>query len=81
MSTKHRLQFDFTVEALRELDQLQYQAGLPTKAELIRQSLRFFQWALKETADNAVILIEKQGKLKEVVFPFWPSLNNNAPKT
>lgn len=69
---KKRLQFDFTDEALRELDQLQQATGLPTRAELIRHALRFLQWGIDETRNNnASLLIEKNGKLREVIFPFW----------
>ena len=69
---KTRLQFDFSEEAIAELDNLQEKTGLPTRAELIRQSLRFLQWMLNEATENdATFLIEKDGKLREIVFPFW----------
>ena len=73
---KYRLQFDFSEEALRELEQLQTDTGLPTRAELIRQSLKLLQWMLKETTEeNATFLVEKNGKVREIVFPFWPARN------
>jgi hypothetical protein len=69
---KHRLQFDFSDTALKELDELQDITNLPTRAELIRQALRLLQWMLTETQEKgATILIEKDGKLREVIFPFW----------
>lgn len=72
MVDKRRLQFDFTDEGLRELDELQKAAGLPTRAELIRHALRLFQWTIDETTKKgATLLLEKDGKLREVVFPFW----------
>lgn len=71
MPEKKRLQFDFTDESLRELDQLQEMAGAPTRAELIRQALRLLRWTLDETTNKgATILLEKEGKIREVVFPF-----------
>jgi len=74
--TKHRLQFDFNEAALRELDELQSATSLPTRAELIRQALRLLQWMFTETQQNrATILIEKGGKTREVVFPFWTPTN------
>ena len=69
--TKHRLQFDFDQAALEELDELQVAANLPTRAELIRQALRLFQWIFTETAHGAKILIERDEKVREIVFPFW----------
>ena len=72
---KHRLQFDFSDESLKELDGLREATGLTNRAELIRQALRFLQWTLTETQENAAtLLLEKNGKLREVVFPFWTVL-------
>ena len=71
MSIKHRLQLDFAEEPLRELDQLKDRTGLPNRAEVIRQALRLLQWTIQETADKgATLLLEKNGKQREVVFPF-----------
>jgi hypothetical protein len=68
---KHRLQFDFSDEALDQLDQLKDAVGVATRADLIRHALRILQWTVLETRDNdATILLEKNGKLREVVFPF-----------
>jgi metal-responsive CopG/Arc/MetJ family transcriptional regulator len=70
-SVKHRLQLDFTEEALKELDNLKDFSGLPNRAEVIRQALRLLQWTIEETQDNgAKILLEKDGKQREVFFPF-----------
>jgi metal-responsive CopG/Arc/MetJ family transcriptional regulator len=72
MDTRKRLQFEFTPEALDEIDQLQRLTGLTSRAELIRHALRFLQWAVEETYNKkASLLIEKDGKAREVVFPFW----------
>lgn len=69
---KKRLQFDFTEEALQELDALQQATGLSTRAELIRHALRFLQWGLDQTQEQgATLLVEKAGRMREVVFPFW----------
>jgi len=69
---KHRLQLDFTEEALRDLDQIKETTGMPNRAEVIRQALRLLQWTIQETQNNgATILIEKDGRQREVVFPFW----------
>ncbi len=71
---RNRLQFDLTDEALKEVDELRQETGLSTRAELIRNALRFLQWALEQIRDHkANLLIEKDGKIREVVFPFWNS--------
>ena len=68
---KHRLQFDFDDVAIKEIDQLREATALPNRAELIRQALRFLQWTLDETNKGATLLIEKNGNVREVIFPFW----------
>jgi metal-responsive CopG/Arc/MetJ family transcriptional regulator len=69
--TKHRLQFDFSEEALRQLDELKDTAGVATRADLIRHALRWLQWTLTETQKNkATLLVEKNGQVREVVLPF-----------
>lgn len=79
MAEKKRLQFDFTEDSLRELDQLQELVGAPTRAELIRQALRLLRWTLDETTNKgATILLEKNGKIREVVFPFQTQLTKTT---
>ena len=69
---RHRLQFDFNEESLRQLDELREATGLPNRAELIRQSLRLFSWIMDQTQNKkATFLLEKDDKIREVVFPFW----------
>jgi metal-responsive CopG/Arc/MetJ family transcriptional regulator len=68
---KTRLQFDFTDEALNELDELKGATGATNRAEVIRQSLRLLQWTIEQTRDeNATVLVEKNGRQREVIFPF-----------
>ncbi len=69
--TKRRLQFDFDELAVKELDELREAAALPNRAELIRQALRFLQWTLDETRKGSTLLLEKDGNLRQVIFPFW----------
>jgi len=74
---KKRLQLDITEEALTELDQLRESTGLPSRAEVIRQALRLLYWANIETQErDATLLIEKDGKMRQIVFPFWPVSTN-----
>jgi len=68
---KTRLQFDFTDEALGELDQLKSATGATNRADVIRQSLRLLQWMIEQTQDEkATVLVEKNGRQREVIFPY-----------
>jgi Arc/MetJ-type ribon-helix-helix transcriptional regulator len=79
---KVRLQFDFTPEAVAEIDTLVSVGGFSTRAELIRHALRFMQWALEETKkDGATLLLEKDDRMREVVFPFWAPVSTVARET
>lgn len=71
---KTRLQFDFTEDALNELDELKSATGATNRAEVIRQSLRLLQWTVEQTQDEkATVLVEKNGRQREVIFPFLSS--------
>ncbi|TSC62948.1 MAG: hypothetical protein G01um101448_53 [Parcubacteria group bacterium Gr01-1014_48] len=68
---KKRLQFDFDEVAVKEIDELRKATAMPTRAELIRQALRFLRWTLDETNKGASLLIERNGNIRQVIFPFW----------
>jgi hypothetical protein len=72
---KTRLQFDFTEDALSELDELKSVTGASNRAEVIRQALRLLQWTIVQTKENdGTILVEKNGVQREVIFPFLSSV-------
>ena len=70
MAEKKRLQFDFTEEAVEELDELQRLTDLSTRVEAIRHALRFLRWAVDETRQGGTLCIERDNKIREVI-PFW----------
>jgi metal-responsive CopG/Arc/MetJ family transcriptional regulator len=71
---KTRLQFDFTEDALNELDELKGATGATNRAEVIRQSLRLLQWTIEQIQDEkATVLVEKNGRQREVIFPYLSS--------
>ncbi|MGA3370745.1 MAG: ribbon-helix-helix protein, CopG family [Terracidiphilus sp.] len=71
---KTRLQFDFTEDALNELDELKGATGATNRAEVIRQSLRLLQWTIEQIRDEkATVLVEKNGRQREVIFPYLTS--------
>ncbi len=76
---KNRLQFDFSDEALEQLDELKDATGAPTRAEVIRQALRMLQWTVEQVRDeDAVVIVEKNGRQREVIFPFLSSAKATA---
>ena len=68
---KQRLQFDFDEIAVKEINELLKDSGLRNRAELVRHALRFLQWSLDETKKGAVLLIEKDHNVRQIIFPFW----------
>lgn len=57
MKEKERIQFDFTIEALRRLDQIKEKSGATSRAEAIRNALRLYEWFIDETGPNSTIKI------------------------
>jgi len=70
MQSKSRVQFDFTDDALQTLDGLKEKLSLASRADVIRYALRILSWTLDQLQSDAKILVEKDGKAQEVVFPF-----------
>jgi len=78
----HRLQFDLADEALKEVEELRKETGFLTRAELIRNALKFLQWAVEQTRDGRnTLLVERDGKQREVIFPFWRPFQETTAKT
>ncbi len=78
-TNKRRVQLDFSENALAELDQLQADVDLPTRAELIKQSLRLFYWMWKEQKRGR-ILVEDENGIRQIMFPYWDgSLGGKRP--
>ena len=67
---KYRVQLDFSGKALKELDELKELFGASARAEVMRNALRWLYWCTNEVARGATILIERDGKQREIVFPF-----------
>jgi hypothetical protein len=67
---KSRVQFDFTPEALQTLDKLKDRLNVKTRADVVRYSLRILDWVLSTLESDAKILVEKDGRQQEIVFPF-----------
>lgn len=66
---KYRVQFDFTKEALAELDMLKAMLSQPTRAATIRMALSMLYFIAKEVLKGNKLLIESNGTAREVVLP------------
>ncbi len=58
-NTKHRIQFDITQDALAELDKLVVKANTSTRAEAVRNALKFYAWYLSKKKDGFDFLVRK----------------------
>lgn len=59
MENKTRIQFDLTDQTLKDLDELQKQAGAKTRAELVRNALKFYDWGIQhKTAGKKIIAVK-----------------------
>ena len=65
-----RVQLDFTAEALTQLDGLKDETSASSRADVVRFALRVLQWVLGELKSGGKILVEKDGQIQQVVFPF-----------
>lgn len=65
-----RVQFDFSAEALQQLDGLRDQLGVKSRAEVIRYSMRVMQWVIEQINNDGRLLVEHKGEVQGVVFPF-----------
>lgn len=68
MKQKERVQFDFTPEALERLDTIKEQTGAATRAEVVRNALRLYEWFVNETTPESVVKIIDENKEVTSVF-------------
>lgn len=59
-NTKQRVQFDFSPEALQRLDALKEKIDASTKAEVIRNALKIYEWFATQVDPNYIIEIKDQ---------------------
>ena len=51
----HRLQFDFSDEAVGRLDEIVEKTEAPTRAAAVRKALHFYHWAVEQAEQNKPI--------------------------
>jgi len=60
VNTKQRVQFDFSPEALQRLEDLKKHVDASTKAEVIRNALKIYEWFVTQIDPNYVIEVQDQ---------------------
>lgn len=62
--SKKRLQFDFSDEAVKRLDEIVERIHASTRAEVVRRALKLYDWVTWElNHKEASIALDKNGKL------------------
>lgn len=57
---KERVQFDFSPEALQRLDEIKGKVEATTRAEVVRNALRLYEWLVDEVdPDNTIKVFDK----------------------
>jgi metal-responsive CopG/Arc/MetJ family transcriptional regulator len=59
---KERLQFDFTSDAIDRLDEIRDLIGAASRAEVIRNALRVYEWLIKDVGDDDTIQVVTKEK-------------------
>ncbi len=54
-NTKQRVQFDFSPEALKRLEDLKEQTDASTKAEVVRNALKLYEWFVSEIHPESIL--------------------------
>lgn len=66
-----RIQFEFSADAMRRLNHMKEQADAASYAELVRNSLRVYEWLLKQQeAGYDIGLVKDDALAKTVKFVF-----------
>lgn len=67
---RQRIYIDFTPEAVRRLEDIKKMAEARSNAELVRNSLRLYEWFLARKKEGNRVCIIKGDSVKEVEFLF-----------
>lgn len=62
-NTKQRIQFDFTPESMKRLESLKDITDATTKAEVVRNALRLYEWFVTQIDPTSIVEIKnKEGE-------------------
>ena len=71
---KVRIQLDFSSKAVKELDEMKELMDVASRAEVLRQALRWARWTVLNLAEGGRLLMEKDNEQREIVLPFAASV-------
>lgn len=75
---KERVQLDFSPDSLERLEKLKERVGASTRAEVIRQALRLYEWFINETEpDSTILILDRED---EITSKFKASLLHNETR-
>jgi hypothetical protein len=57
-NTKQRVQFDFSPESLKRLDDLKEKTDASTKAEVVRNALKLYEWFVTQVDSSSIVEIK-----------------------
>ncbi len=70
VQAKTKVQFDFTPEALDKLDSLKGLVGAATRAEVIRNALRLYEWFVNENKEHPNTTVTLHDQNRELLAQF-----------
>jgi len=56
-NSKHRVQFDFAPGALARVDRLVHITEAPTRADVVRNALRVYEWLVEKALEGKSIVV------------------------
>lgn len=65
---KERVQFDFSPEALQRLDDLKEKIDAATRAEVVRNALRLYEWIVNEIDPESTIKVFDKNDVATAMF-------------
>lgn len=65
-NARRRVQIDFTDEDMNRLGELAKLEGLKSKAELLRNAIRLFEWYVEQKQKGYSIALRKGGRFRQV---------------
>jgi hypothetical protein len=60
VNTKQKVQFEFTSDALRRLDGLKDEVEASTRAEVVRNALKLYEWFVAQAKANRIIDVQDE---------------------
>jgi hypothetical protein len=65
---KERVQFDFSHDALKKLDDIKVKTDAATRAETVRKALKLYEWFVNEVDPESIVKIfDKNSELTTIV--------------